>query len=64
MHLPCTFGDGRLCQIAPAPGDLKIDLLLARETPMGVELGKAAPISDWRKIHSGGVLDPGPQIVP
>jgi hypothetical protein len=57
------FRDGGLCQIAPAPSNLQIDLLLARKTAMGVGLGKPAPISDRRKIHAGGVLDPGPQIV-
>src|SRR3954452_24843597 len=59
MHFPCTFGDGRFGQIAPAPGDLQVDLLLAGESAMGIGLGKTAPISDRRKIHARGVLGPG-----
>ena len=57
------FRDRRLGQIAPAPGDLKINLLLAREAAMGVGFGKPAPVSDRRKIHARGVLARWPQIV-
>ena len=58
------FRDRRLGEIAPAPRDLQIDFLLAREAAMGVGLGEAAPISDRRKIDAGGVLAAGAQIVP
>jgi len=46
------LGDGRLGQIAPAPGDLQVDFLLAGEAAMGVGFGKAAPISDRWKIDA------------
>jgi len=58
------FGDGRLGEIAPAPRDLQIDLLLARKAAMGVGLREAAPVSDRRKIDTGRILGRGPQVVP
>ena len=58
------FGDGRLGEIAPAPGDLQINLLLARKAAMGVGLREAAPISDRRKIDAGCIFAGGPQIMP
>ena len=57
------FGDGRLGEVAPAPRDLQIDFLLARKAAMGVGFGKAAPISDRRKIHAGFILAAGAQVM-
>src|SRR3954453_2187333 len=42
--------NGRLGEVAPAPRDLEIDFLLAREAAMSIWFSEAAPISDWRKI--------------
>ncbi len=41
--LAVHFRDGRLCQVAPAPGDLQVDLLLAREAAVGVRLRRSRP---------------------
>src|SRR3954447_3753365 len=54
----------RLGEIAPAPRDLEIDLLLAREAAMGVWFSEAAPISDRRKIDTRNILAVGAQIMP
>ena len=61
--LAVDFRDRRFCQIAPAPCDLQVDLLLARETAVGIGFGEAAPISDWREIDARLVLAGRPQIV-
>ncbi len=61
--LAMHFRDHGLCQIAPAPRDLKVNLLLAREAAMGIGFGKTTPISDRRKIDAGGVFTSGAQIV-
>src|SRR5438132_11215702 len=58
------FGDGRFCQIAPAPGNLQVNFLLARKTAMGIGLGEPAPISNRWKINTGRVLAGGPQSWP
>ena len=58
------FGDRRLGEIAPAPGDLQLDFLLAGEAAVRIGFGKAAPISDRRKIDTRGIFTAGAQIVP
>src|SRR6476661_5123522 len=58
------FRDRRFCQIAPAPGDLQVNLLLAREAAVGLGFGESTPISDWWKIHAGLIFSGGAQIVP
>src|SRR5439155_21356844 len=63
MHLPWTSAMVGFCQIAPAPGNLQVNFLLARKTAMGIGLGKPAPISNRWKINTGRVLAGGPQIV-
>src|SRR5207237_200287 len=62
--LAVHFGDRRLGQVAPAPGDLQIDFLLAGKAAMGVGFGEAAPISDRRKIDASRILVARAQIVP
>src|SRR3954465_3915363 len=59
--LAVNLCNGRLGEVAPAPGDLEIDLLLAREAAMGVWFSKAAPISDRRKIDTRFILATGAQ---
>src|SRR3569833_2357814 len=61
--LAVHLGDEWLGEVAPAPRDLEIYLLLAREAAVGVCLGKAAPISNRRKINASGILAAGAQIM-
>src|SRR3954452_5675060 len=53
----------RLGEVAPAPRDLEIDLLLAGEAAMSIRFSEAAPISDRRKIYARFILAAGPQVM-